>query len=50
MKIVAVLAVVIAAAAIVSAAEQEGRIYELRIYTAAPASSTTSHARFRDHT
>jgi hypothetical protein len=50
MKLIAVLAVLFAIAAILPAAEPDGRIYELRIYTAAPGKLDALNARFRDHT
>ena len=50
MKVIAVLAVLFVIAAVVPAAEPDGRIYELRIYTANPGKLDALNARFRDHT
>jgi hypothetical protein len=50
MKRIAVLAVVFAVVAVLPAAEPDGRIYELRTYTANPGKLDALNARFRDHT
>jgi hypothetical protein len=50
MKAVAVIAVAVLGVLTLPAAEPNGKVYELRIYTAAPGKLDAVNARFRDHT
>src|SRR5437773_471764 len=50
MKAAAVLTAALAVAAAVPAADADGRVYELRTYTAAGGKLAALNARFRDHT
>ena len=50
MKLAPAVAAACLAAAVAPAAEKDTRVYELRIYTAAPGKLDALNARFRDHT
>ena len=51
-SLIAVLALVtgLAGGMFLSASAQQGKVYELRTYTATPGNLDNLHARFRDHT